>query len=336
MTSKITLMILCLASIAAAQTRPATRPADLAGQAPVKLIFDCDMDSDCDDAGALGVLHALADRKEVELLAVMTSSLEPNAGPCIDAINKYYGRQVPIGLASAPAPLQKSKYTKAVADRSPHDFKAGDKGPGAVPLYKQLLSAADDHSITVVTTGDMTNLAKLMADPQDVELVRTKVKFWACMGGNFIGKPAKDDLKLGNNNFTVDAKATYAAITQWPTPIVFCGREMCSVPSGLKVGAHLANTPADNPVRIAYEAYFNGKLQDRHVADLATVLYAVRGLANYWDAEQSGAMDLQKDMTFTWRYDLDRPQAYLLKKHGNDREVEKVIDELLIQKPAAK
>src|SRR5438046_2179973 len=41
--------------------RPAARP--------VKVIFDTDMDSDCDDVGALAVLHALADRGEAEILA---------------------------------------------------------------------------------------------------------------------------------------------------------------------------------------------------------------------------------------------------------------------------
>jgi hypothetical protein len=159
------------------------------------------------------------------------------------------------------------------------------------------------------------------------------------MGGNFIGRPAHDDLKRGNNNFTVDAKATYAAITHWPTPIVFVGREVCSVPSGLKVGAALADTPAGNPVRIAYELYFGGKARDRHVADLATVLYAVRGLGNDWDAERPGRMNLQPDMTFTWVPDPAGRQAYLLKKtidgKPNDRAIEQEIQTLLTTAPIA-
>src|SRR5687768_16854650 len=52
----------------------ATRPA---AESPVKVIFDTDMDSDCDDLGALAVLHALADRGEVEILATVTSSQNP-------------------------------------------------------------------------------------------------------------------------------------------------------------------------------------------------------------------------------------------------------------------
>jgi hypothetical protein len=161
------------------------------------------------------------------------------------------------------------------------------------------------------------------------------------MGGNFIGKPAKDDLQLGNNNFTLDAKAAHAAITEWPTPIVFVGREVASVPSGLKVGARLKEVPADHPVRIAYEQYFGGEAKDRHVADLATVLYAVRGLRDYWHAESRGSIELSADMTFTWNSEGKRPQAYLLKRKGedgatNDRQIELAIEELLLQSPAAR
>ena len=38
--------------------------------APVKILFDTDMTTDCDDAGAMAVLHALADRGECEILAL--------------------------------------------------------------------------------------------------------------------------------------------------------------------------------------------------------------------------------------------------------------------------
>ena len=315
--------------LATAAFGQSTRPADLVGQAPVKLILDSDMDSDCDDAGALGILHTLADRGEVEPLAVILSARDPDAPACTAAINHYYGRPLPIGVPAKNAALQKSKYTHAVAQTLPKGTEVATTD--AVKLYRELLGKQPDGSVTIVTIGDLTNLANLLVD--DTPLVRQKVKVWVCMGGNFIGKPAKDDLKLSNNNFTGDSKSSYAAITNWPTPIVFAGREVCSVPSGLKVGAKLADTPKDNPVRIAYDAYFNGKLADRHVADLATVVFAVRGLKDYWDAEQTGAMDLQKDMTFTWSYELKAPMAYLLKKPGNDRAVEKVIEELLIAPP---
>jgi hypothetical protein len=157
------------------------------------------------------------------------------------------------------------------------------------------------------------------------------------MGGNFIGHPPKDDLELGNVNFTYDAPAALFAINHWPGEVVFAGREVCSVPSGLAIGEHLSQTPKDNPVRRAYELYFDGTAKNRHVADLATVLYAVRGLTDCWDIESHGRMDLKPDMTFEWRFNQDKHQSYLKKKFvdgkPNDRHVESVLDGLLIKSP---
>ena len=40
------------------------------GDKPVKIIFDTDIGGDCDDAGALALIHRLCDKGEAELLAV--------------------------------------------------------------------------------------------------------------------------------------------------------------------------------------------------------------------------------------------------------------------------
>ena len=175
------------------------------------------------------------------------------------------------------------------------------------------------------------------AHPSGLDLVTKKVKLWACMGGNFIGKPAKDDLQLGNVNFQKDAPATFYTINHWPSRVVFVGREVASVPSGVKIGARFKELPATHPVRIAYEAYFDGATKDRHIADPCTVLFAVRGPRDCWDMETKGHMDLHEDMKFEWQYDTDKNQAYLLKRiingQPNDRAVEKLVEDLVITPP---
>jgi hypothetical protein len=45
------------------------------------------MDSDCDDAAALAMLHARADRGEVTILATSVSTLHAWSVPCTDALN---------------------------------------------------------------------------------------------------------------------------------------------------------------------------------------------------------------------------------------------------------
>src|SRR2546426_660484 len=54
-------------------TRGAEAPASTPSE-PVKVIFDTDMDSDCDDVLALAILHVLADRGEAEILATVVST----------------------------------------------------------------------------------------------------------------------------------------------------------------------------------------------------------------------------------------------------------------------
>lgn len=331
-----------------ALTLGALTVAPLAGAAeppaPVKVIFDTDMDSDCDDVGALAILHALADRGECEILATLVSSKNEWSPACVAALNTYFGRSdLPIGVPKGKGAQKPSRYARQIAERFPHKLGATDKLPDAARLYRTILLRQPDQSVVIVTVGYLTNIADLLrlpgeADtPSGMAVVKQKVKQWVCMGGNFVGRPARDDLRLGNNNFTYDKAAASYAVRNWPAPLMFVGREIGSVPSGLKAGAKLQTLPESNPVRMAYQFWFGGRPQDRHVADQTTVLYAVRGLGDYWDAETRGHMDLQPDMTFQWKYDPDRHQGYLLKRkrdgQANDRAIEQTIEELMLQPP---
>ena len=311
--------------------------------APVRLIFDTDMDSDCDDVGALAMLHALADAGEVELIATMVSSTNPWSAPCVDAVNTFYGRPaLPVGAFQGAVPVSPSKYAQKIAGRFPQDVATEGRVREAAPFYRELLLGQPDRSVVIVTVGDLSNIAvllKLPADrglPSGVETVQRKVREWVCMGGNFIGKPARDDLKLGNNNFTMDKPSSFYAIRHWPPSVLltFVGREIGSVPSGLKAGARLAALPKNHIVRAAYEYFFGGEPKDRHIADQTAVLYAVRGLRNYWAIEPRGYMDIAPDNTFTWRYEHDG-HRYLLKRkidgQPNDAAIEKSVEELMMR-----
>jgi Inosine-uridine preferring nucleoside hydrolase len=301
---------------------------------PVKILFDTDMTTDCDDAGAMAVLHTLADRGECEILATVTSVPDPKALATVDAINRYRGRpDLPLGLVREGGVKMPSKFTGLLAQEFPHRVEPDAEFPDAVDVYREILVKQPDRSVVLVTVGYLTNVSRFLQSPGGLELARAKVTTWVCMGGNFIGDPPKDDLSLGNVNFQRDATSAHHAIHHWPGEIVFAGREVCSVPSGLAIGSVLANTPADNPVRRAYEHYFGGTARDRHVADLATVLYAVRGLADCWDLSAPGRMDLCEDMTFAWIPDPAGRQRHLLKKSGNDRQVESVLETLLVATP---
>jgi inosine-uridine nucleoside N-ribohydrolase len=313
----------------------------------VNVFLDTDMETDCDDAAAMAVLHALADNGEGDILATVVSVRDWASAATVAAINKYYGRSsLPLGMVKGNGVLEKSKFASQIATDFSTHVKSEADVPDATLVYRNILENQPDQSVTIVTVGYLTNLKNLLqlqADgehPSGLDLIKAKVKTWVCMGGNFIGDPPRDDLALGNVNFQRDAASAYYVIHHWPTPVVFVGREIGSVPSGLAIGAHLAETPPQNPVRAAYQHYFGGTVKNRHVADPTTVLYAVRGLHDYWDIQRKGWMDLHEDMTFEWKTDRDARQAYLLKKRidgvPKDRMIEKVLDALLVQSPRTK
>jgi inosine-uridine nucleoside N-ribohydrolase len=301
---------------------------------PVKILFDTDMTTDCDDAGSMAVLHTLADRGECEILATVTSVPDPNALATVDAINRYRRRpDLPLGLVKEGGVKMPSKFTGRLAREFPHRVGPDADFPDAVDVYREILAKQPDRSVVLVTVGYLTHVSRFLQSPGGLDLARAKVTRWVCMGGNFIGDPPKDDLSLGNVNFQRDAASAHFAIHHWPGEIVFAGREVCSVPSGLAIGSALANTPPDNPVRRAYEHYFDGTARDRHVADLSTVLYAVRGLTDCWNLSAPGRMDLREDMKFTWIPDPAGRHRHLLKKSGNDRQIESVLEGLLVAAP---
>src|SRR3954468_698064 len=92
-----------------------------ARSAPVDLIFDTDMLTDCDDAGAMAVLHALADRGECEILATVTSVPDLNSLATVEGINRYYGRpDLPLGMTKAHQVHEKSRYVPGIAKEFAH------------------------------------------------------------------------------------------------------------------------------------------------------------------------------------------------------------------------
>lgn len=263
---------------------------------PVKVIFDTDMAEDVDDVGALGILNAMADAGEVEILACGISAPNEYAGPTVDAINTFYGRSdIPIGQPrnfkkDYPNPDKKyvtpTNYGHKIAENFPHDLIRTGEAEDAVQLYRRVLAAQPDHSVKIITVGFLTNLENLLNSQPDQyskltgeKLVAQKVSQWVCMGGGFPG-PAYE------YNLMMDTTASVRVINDWPTPVVFSGFEI-----GQKVfaGNALAAKPETWPTRMGYQWYWKGKENlNRESWDLTTVLYAVRGEQDYWDLSEPG------------------------------------------------
>ncbi len=265
--------------------------ASLAWSAPVKVIFDTDIGPDCDDVGATAVLHALADRGEVDLLAMMCCTSSPWGAPCLDALNTWFGRpDIPVGtLKDAGFLADPGPYSEQVARRYPHDLATGGDAPDATVLYRRILAGQPDQSVVVLATGPLRNLRRLLESPADAvspltgpELVARKVTRLVSMGGAF---PSSAGRREGEWNFAVDGASAKLVAERWPTPALFSGYE---IGGNLMTGRCFAlDTPDYGPLATAYGLYI-GYGRDRESWDLTAALAAVRGGADLWPISPAG------------------------------------------------
>ncbi len=297
----------------------------------VPIIFDTDIGTDVDDAGALAILHVMADRGEAEILAAMSANQNRWCAPAIDVINTYYGRQdMPIGC-SRTGPDPEEWYHDTVGDY-PHDLTASDDAPDAVALYRRILAAQPDQSVTIVVVGWLTNMADLLNSKPDryspltgSQLVKAKVKELVAMGGRWPNSPGKE----GEYNFHMDGAAAHKVISDWPGKIMFTG-----LGQDVMTGARLvAQGPKNNPVPAFYRNFFKGhKVSERSSWDLIAVLYAVRGLSDYFTAISEGKCVGQKDGGNQWIPGPPSNHAYLVYKMP-PTELAAVIEDLLLTPP---
>ncbi|MBN1418816.1 MAG: nucleoside hydrolase, partial [Planctomycetes bacterium] len=318
-------MLVAAAAAAGAEKDPA-----------VPIIFDTDMDTDCDDAGALAMLHALADVGEARILATVVSSKYPYSAPCVAAINRYFGRpDIPIGVpeGEGASTSRGSRYAKAIAEEFPTGWKTGDGAPSAAMLYRRILAGEPDHSVVVVTVGYLTNLRDLLETKADEtsplsgpDLVRRKVKRWTCMGGGY-----PEDLQpAGSGNFKPDPRSAVAVARDWPGPVSFSG-------DGRRIltgGRLRTQAPPDHPVRRVYDLYL-GERPTRPSWDQVALLHAVRPDARYWRVTAEGHNHIFPNGTNQWRAEPDDPRHRLVAiAPGCEDQVREIIDSLMAHGPA--
>ena len=315
-------IVLCLPAFLPAQT---------------KIIFDTDMDTDCDDAGALAILHALADRGEVEILATVVSSRYPLSVPCVEAINRYYSRaDLPIGAPKttwADTGRRGSPYAKQISERFTTRLKSNDDAPNAVDVYRRVLANQDSGSVVIVTVGYPTNLRDLLASkPDEISpldgpaLVRKKVKHWVCTGGPY----PKDLNPAVCGNFKPDPSSSVIAIRDWPGTIYFSG-----LGDDIHTGSRLYETAAKNPVRQVYKLYLRGK-KTRPSWDPIAVLFAARSQAVFWRIHTGGHYHIFKNGTCEWRKRPEKNHYVVELQTDAEKPLRETLDQLMIQAPQAK
>lgn len=279
-----------------------------------KIILETNMCLAVDDVGALALIHGLQNRGEAKLLAVCLNEVHPSGVSAIDAINTWYGRgDIPVGVYRGDFPdPDKSAYLDALK-KFPHDL-VDKNAPSALDVYREVLAKQPDNSVTIVSVGFMNNLSDILKNEPD--LVKKKVRELVIMGAH-----QGDDHNLGFHN---TASAAQNVLENWPSPLVFH-----HLGGDVMTGAGLKDTPAENPVREAYDKYLESKFKDIASHDQITVLYGVRGACNLFSktSEGEGSIPSGFKWDMTTRNDsvlqyLIPPEAYAI-----------IIEDLMVEAP---
>lgn len=303
---------------------------------PVSLILDTDISADCDDAGAVAVLHALADKGEVSIRGMMVSMPVEYGAPALDAINTFYGRpDVPIGTLKNSQDGAKSgglkTYNEDLARRFTNDLQHAVNAPNSISLYRKILATEPDNSVTILTIGPLTNLYHLLqSEPDSISplngtaLVVKKVKRLVTAGGR---------LPEGSSyNFWIAPEKTQYVITNWPTEHWFVPNQMGdSVLTGSEL---LLKTTSQHPVRIAYSLYkaAHPTWPFRPSWDQMGVLVAVRPHSGMFTTITSGSVTVVGDK-LKWIKEKDRDHIWV-KSAMPVENSRKIIEDLMTHPPS--
>ena len=303
---------------------------------PVSVIFDSDMGPDYDDVGAIAMLHAYADSGLVKILATIASTRYEGVAAVFEVFNTYYNRpQIPIGVPGSKALSLRDPqhWTDSILSKYPHVIKHNSEVPDAVALYRKILAAQPDKSVTIVTVGFLTNLAGLLDSNPDryssmngKTLIRHKVKQLVCMAGKF---PAGSEF-----NVNQDATASRIVFEKWMTPVLLSGFEIGNkIKSGLPLikDSSIRNSPVKDVFRICIPL----SAQDsagRMSWDETAVLVAVKGYKP-WYTVRKGKMVVAEDGSNQW---VDKPKVHMHLVEKQPHEVvEQLINKLIMHEPVS-
>ena len=281
--------------------------ATLRAAEPVKIIFDTDMGNDVDDVVALDMLYKYLDEGAIELLGIISSKREEGSIKFIDAMNTLYGYpNIPIGIVKTypeenytctDTKLNYADYTVATHNYN-HTITDWDAVADGYKLIRKLLASQPDNSVTFVTVGFSTNMARLLASGADEysaldgkSLMAQKAERVVIMAGNF--HEVKKEYNIYKDHF-----AAVRFIAECPVPMYFSdfalGKSTLYPYQTVEQGFKYTE---NHPLVVSFN-YYAQMPYNRPLWDPTAVLFAVEGHKRYASLSKSGYVTVdQKDIT---------------------------------------
>jgi hypothetical protein len=282
------------------------------------------MGNSIDDVLALAMLYSYDNKGDLRVVSVATSVSNLKSAALCEIIGKFYsgavsgafggfGRTLPVGMALKPTrdpdtPMLVAPLAKKDNEGRPvyiHGIEKLTDTAETPALFRNALSAQYDQNAIIVLTGPATNLAKAMALPGVIDLIKSKVKFLSIMGGAYpSGEP--------EFNIKADIPAAKKLFAEWPTPIVASGYEV-----GEKLLYPASSIEKDyawapnHPVVDAYRAA--GKMPyDAPAWDMTAALYAAKPDDGYFQLSEPGRIEVLDDGRTRFTPSSDGKHRYLI------------------------
>lgn len=274
---------------------------------PIKVIFDTDMGNDVDDVVALDMFYKYLDAGEVNLLGIISSKRELGSVKFIDAMNTLYGYpNIPVGLVKTypeenyiceDKRLNYADYTVS-AHKYQHTITDWDAVEDGYKLIRKLLAAQPDKSVTFVTVGFSTNMARLLASKGDEyspldgkTLMEQKAEKVVIMAGNF-------HVVKKEYNIYKDHYAAVRFIAECPVPMYFTDFELgYSTLYPYQTVENAFNYVENHPLVVSFN-YYAQMPYNRPLWDPTAVLFAIEGHKGYASLSKSGYVTVdQKSIT---------------------------------------
>jgi len=291
------------------------------------IILETDIGNDIDDVLALMMLHTLSSQGYCNLLGVSINKSNIYSAIFTDIINTFYGRsEIPVGVIDDGFCAYDGKFMRPIIDAMAGGCCKYPRNPESPACYydsanllRKLLAESEDESVSIVSIGLLTNLARLLVSGPDgyselngLELFRRKVKLVSCMGGNFTQEAlATADSSFAEFNIVEDVQSAKYFIRNCPSEIVFSGWEI-----GTRILYPVESILNDfkwadsHPGAEAYKI-FKPMPYDRPLWDLTSALYAVFPDI-YFGLSGRGVVDVNEDGVTTFKESAYGRHRYLI------------------------
>ncbi|MFA6815725.1 MAG: nucleoside hydrolase [Lentisphaeria bacterium] len=306
------------------------------------IILDTDLDTDCDDAGALALLHNFEQEGACRIAAIICDAPTKHACLYASIVNAYYGRpDIPIGCAgcskidSFDLYFQHRKkcedadvlYNEKIADKYAHLLKQTPTTEEAVTLYRKTLANAPDKSIDICCIGLLNVLADLMSSEpciysklNGMKLIQRKINKLVIMGkGTF---PAGKD----SFNWHMAPIAAAKVLNHWPGIKI-----ITPLGSDILTGHELMFCKDNNPIADAYRFFLKNR-DSRPSWDPIAVLYTVFEDKKLFHLRKGFSIHFNPENGMHQWEQKEDSQTYLLEKNTTTENLTSVIDHLLVPK----